>query len=672
MNRKHVPHARIAGPRPFGIALALAATLPVTAAAQEPPDTFRLAPIVVTATRVPTPLRAVPVSITVLEGDTLRAAGLRFVADALRSVPGLTVVRSGATGGLTSLFMRGAESDHVQVLVDGVPVNDPGGAVDIAHLTLADVERIEIVRGPASVLYGTDAAAGVIQVFTRRGTGPARLDLALGGSRSGRVGPATGGSNGFDTSVGVNGGSRRAAWGLSASRLHSDGLYASNNEYGNTTLGGSLRLRPRAGTGLSVTVRGVDGRFHFPTDGGGKVVDDNQFRDTRTLGVGIEAEQAIGTGIELHAAIAAHSADQRLDDAPDGPADTVGFYALALRDGLRRRRAELFANLRSGSTVLTIGAAAERQEGESELISHSSFGPYLETSSNERSSGAGFLQLMASPRAGLTLTAGSRLDRSDRFGSHATWRVGLKLDGGRGAVRFAAGTGFKEPTFYENFATGFVRGNPGLEPERTQSAELGLERDFAGGRLRLEATTFIQRLRNLIQYTAEPPAADASNYFNVGQAEAAGLELAARLSPAGGFGFDVAWTLLRTRVTDAGFGTDRAFLQDRPLLRRPRHHGSLSAHGPWLAGRLDARLSVVGRRDDLDFSDPADFGGTRVLLPAHALLDVSWERTLIGRAGGRRVDGILRGENLLDERYQEIRGFPASGRTLGIGLRVGS
>ena len=146
----------------------------IPAVAQQAKDTTTLNPIVITATRVPVDQSVAPTAVTVIRGEDLRARGVVMVSDALASVPGMTVVRSGSFGATTSLFARGGESDYVKVLIDGVPVNNPGGAFDFASLTTDNLDRIEIVPGPASVAYGSDAVAGVIQLFTRRGTGPVR------------------------------------------------------------------------------------------------------------------------------------------------------------------------------------------------------------------------------------------------------------------------------------------------------------------------------------------------------------------------------------------------------------------------------------------------------------------------------------------------------------------
>src|SRR5262245_1137894 len=136
---------------------------------QQPKDTVVLKPVVVTATRVPVTVDRVPAAVTVLRGADLVAQGIRSVADALETVPGGHIVETGSYGGQASLFMRGGESDYVKVLLDGVPLNQAGGSIDLANLTTDNVDRIEIVRGPVSVLYGSDAMTGVVQIFTKRG-----------------------------------------------------------------------------------------------------------------------------------------------------------------------------------------------------------------------------------------------------------------------------------------------------------------------------------------------------------------------------------------------------------------------------------------------------------------------------------------------------------------------
>ena len=172
--------------------------VPAMASAQMARDTARVAPIVVTATRSPLAASRAPASVSIVSGDQLRREGITTVLDALRQVPGVAVVQTGSYGGVTSLFIRGGESKFAKVLIDGVPVNDAGGAFDFSTLSTDNLERIEIVRGPASVLYGSEAMAGVIQLFTRSGSGAPRVEIS---DRQGGYG-----SNDADASVRGSGG----------------------------------------------------------------------------------------------------------------------------------------------------------------------------------------------------------------------------------------------------------------------------------------------------------------------------------------------------------------------------------------------------------------------------------------------------------------------------------
>ncbi len=248
-------------------------------------DTVVLKPVVVTATRVPTRADAVTAAVTVISGASLRDRGVRTVADALRETLGATIVETNGPGSQTSLFLRGGESDYVKVLLDGVSLNQPGGAYTFAHLTTDDVERIEIVRGPVSVLYGSDAVAGVVQIFTRTGLGGVpRVDAEAGAGSYGmrRVGGTiTGGTAGF-------------AYSLGFSRVSTDGLFPINSGYRNTTVTTRLRVAPDARSDAAVTVRHGDGVFHYPTDGAGRVVDANQVAADRGPAVAVDIPPVSG------------------------------------------------------------------------------------------------------------------------------------------------------------------------------------------------------------------------------------------------------------------------------------------------------------------------------------------------------------------------------------------
>jgi vitamin B12 transporter len=221
--------------RRFGLGVALLAATPQLAPAQTGVETGRLGDLVVTATRIPTAVGDIPGATTVIRGDDLRARGVQLVLDALREVPGMIVVQAGSYGAQASLFLRGGENDYVKVLLDGVPLNQPGGSINFANLPTADLDRIEIVRGPASVLYGADAMTGVVQLFTRSADATHTFEIA--------------GRGGTFASTDVNGHLSLVdrGWSLSAtgSREATDGSYAFNNGY--RTRSGRCGLASTAG-----------------------------------------------------------------------------------------------------------------------------------------------------------------------------------------------------------------------------------------------------------------------------------------------------------------------------------------------------------------------------------------------------------------------------------------
>jgi vitamin B12 transporter len=634
------------------------------AAAQEQPDTFRLREIVVTAARLPTTIESAPGAVTVISGDDLRANGIRYAIDALRLVPGISIAQTGGPGGLTSLFMRGGEADYVQVLVDGVKANDPGGSFNWAHLRADDIERIEVVRGPASVLYGSDAVSGVVQVFTRAG-GPPRIEV---GASSGR-GPQTGGgadgthhSHAFDAGIAGSSESllRGATVQYGATFAHnvSNGLYAFNSDYDNTGISARLGIAGRAAD-IAFTARRGATEFHYPTSGGGIVADENQFAAGRTLSFGADAGAHVLEALELRVLATSHDSENRTENPPDNAAQGSSWNT----SDVSRRAVDVRANaFLPRGLVLTAGAAREWQHGTTAFESISSFGTFSDETDDRRGNTGWYAQLHGTVLSRLVATVGARIDDNDTFGTFATGRAAANVrvtDGSR--VRAAIGTAFKEPTFYENFATGFVNGNPDLEPEESLSWEVGAEHAVRGGRAVFGATWFDQRFTNMIQYTGTPIGAGAPNYHNVGSASARGLELTGSL------------VLDRTSisVTDDGFGDDRAFQDGRSLLRRPEHQGSARAT-VHLNDALRATAGVfhTGSRDDLDFTDPNEWQGIRTGLPAYTTLELGVEYGLLRRGTGT-FDLSVGVRNVFDTRYEVIYNFPAPGRMLQLGVRAG-
>lgn len=645
-------HARmLCTTRFLPLAAAAAALLAGTAGAQQVArDTARVGAVVVTATRLPTPLGATPATVTVLDGDDLRARGITQLVDALREVPGVALVQSGSFGAAASLFLRGGNSNYTKVLVDGVPLNTPGGSFDIAHLTTDDVERVEVVRGASSVLYGTDAVTGVINVITRRG-GATRASL---GARGGGYGTREADAQAGGRAGGI-------AWSLAGAHRATRGVYEFNSDYRNTSIGGSLGAARAAGD-VRLSARLTDARYHFPTDFAGVPSDSNQYTDDRRLALALDGGRRLGSAVEARLLASAAELRQAARNDPDGPADVAGSRS---RTDSYRRGADARLNVATGPLgTLTLGSAFERQQAEPANAA----GPLPP---RHRVTVGGYAQLAAA-RSAVDYVVGARLDENSLFGRFVTGRAaaGWRVAAGT-RLRASVGNAYKEPGLDEQFDTPFTTGNPDLDPERVLTWEAGLEQSLAADAVTLRATYFDQRFRDLIQYGFQQ-GPGGSDYRNVPDATARGIELEARTTalPAG-LSLAASYTALRTRAQSAETSAG-TYENGARLLRRPTHSGSMTLG--WTRtgrARLAAVVNAAATRDDLRFGGAPDFLTTRVALPGYATLDLSSELT-VARAG-RGVDVVLttRVENALDKRYEPVVNYRNLGRRALVGVRVG-
>ncbi|MFN2572052.1 MAG: TonB-dependent receptor plug domain-containing protein [Gemmatimonadales bacterium] len=606
--------------------------------AQQPQDTVALKPVVVTATRAKVAADMVAAAVTVLRGADLIAQGVRTVGQALEIVPGAHVVETGSFGGQTALFMRGGESDYTKVLLDGVPLNQAGGGIDLAHLTLDNVDRIEVVRGPVSVLYGSDAMTGVVQIFTRSGRGHARLASEV---RAGSYGAVEG-------ALDVSGGSNTLAYSARVSRFSADGLYPYNNQYRNSVASAQLRLVPDDRSAVSLTYHYGDDSYHFPTNGTGAPIDSNQGAAERGPQLSLSASRLLGNHIEARVEAAVKEARQLFNDEPDSPGEDGAFRS---RDYLRRSRATAVLAWRTRDKISVISGLEyedERQRGMSDFSA--SFGDFPDSIRVQRNNTGYFTEAVVAAGSA-ALTVGGRVDDNSQFGTHGTYRAGVvyRLPAAT-RLRASVGTGFKEPTFFENFARGFVLGNAGLAPERSQSWEVGIERGAVA------VTYFDQRFRDLVEYNPAPPPGEP-NYFNVGGAIANGVEAALTANLARTVVFSTRYTFLHTRVTASGSSDPNGlFVPGKPLVRRPAH-----TLAPQLSATLGQRARVtigarwVGRRDDV--------GAQRVTLRPYTRVNLAAECQM----GRVTMSGSL--ENLFNDQTQEINGFRPRGRTVMLGGR---
>jgi vitamin B12 transporter len=637
------------------VVLALSAPLAALGAQRSGTDTTTLQPVVVTATRLPSAAGAATVSTTVISGDALRARGITTLQRALAEVPGLFAPRSGSYGGQTSLFLRGGNSDYTQVMIDGVPVNDPGGFLDIANLTTDNVDRIEIVRGPSSVLYGANAVTGVVQIFTRDGAGPQRLTAsARGGTYGAREGEVT-----------IMGGSQRLSGSLSAAHHGSQGMYDFNGESRDNVFSGALHLAPDARTSVRAAARYVDAGTHIPTNYFGEVVDSNQFHLERRWIGSVDAGRFFTDRVEARLLVGATEGTVRSADLPDYP-DQVCDFCYDTKATTSRKSGDTRVNFYLTPTLIVTGGAQYEWQRQHRIGSDIA----------RRTVAAPYAQVVGNVRDALSYSVGARVDDNSAFGTFTTYRVAgaYRIVEGT-SLRASVGTAFKEPTFDQMSSTSpFARGNPALRPERTRSWEVGLTQTVSGNTLVFSATYFNQRFRDVIQYNPAPPSASDPNYINIAAANADGVELETRFAPSARWDLTASYTRLMTKVTDAGVdaGAGATYVDGERLLRRPSDLATvtLGIRPAPLHSRLRPTLSIsgryVGNRVDIDFEN-----FTRVQAPAYFTADLAAEVEL--PTTWRAIPAVAltaRVENLLDKNYQQIYGFQSPGRAVVVGGRI--
>ncbi len=619
-----------------------------------------LAPVVVTATLVETSVRA-PAAVTVLNGDSLRARGIVRLADALRLVPGVSAVLASSFGSQTSLFVRGGQGNYVRVLLDGVPLNEPGGAIDLGAFSLDNIERIEVVRGPASVLYGADAVTGVIQLFSRTGAAGSRAALALDGGSYGQRDLAL---------TGVLTGERAAVSGSLADHA-ARGILPYNNQYRGQTASAALRLTPDSRTEAVLSARWLTATYHYPTEPDGSLGDRNAKNITSRLALVFSGRRALVDRLTASWSFASSEHRPRSDDGPDSAADTLGFYGFFSQGTVTRRSADFRVTARAGMTqAVTIGAVASRDHERSSSLSLSEYGKNAGSFVAARNDRAMYVQALGGVGARGSYQFGARLDDNSAFGTFGTARLAAAWQlTSAWRARAAVGTAFRAPSFFENFATGYVRGNAALVPEQSHSREIALER---GSRdLTFRVTAYQQRFRDMIQYNARTASPTAPNYVNVAGADADGVEAEASRVFADGLSARLTYVYSRTRVTDEGFdaGVGATFVRGQPLIRRPAHSARIE-----LARTVAARANLVvgaaytGQAHDRNY---AAWPAEPVVLPARTLVDVAANVRLSAVDARTPLHARLRADNLTGVEYEGIFGFRAPGRAVRVGLTLG-
>ena len=644
--------------------------------------------VVVTATRHPATLEEAGVAGSVFVRQDLADRQYPAVADLLRELPGTQVTTTGRPGHLSSVFTRGAQRTGTLLLLDGVPLNDPGGELNLAHLTSGELERIEVIRGPQSALFGAEASAGVIQLFTRRGDPERSRPRATASYERGSFG-----TDQWRTALaGAFGG--RLDYALHSAQTRSSGEFP-NDDYRNTS--GSANVGYRLGS--SSEIRGVlrigDSITGIPGQTAYGLFDHDARETNRDTALSIRFQDARGPHYLQQVSFAWHRLrdvyTDRLMDGPyalaalvrDVPGRNPRTYLVGLLDpaaipaqppaGTRVVSQEVWlwplgdpylsaaSRYRTGyqgtwsanGLVSAFGYEYERQEGD------------VSARSVARHNHGMFLHSQKTLYGRIFLAGGVRLEHSSAYGRKFTPRgaVGFRLAGERGVfsstyLRFSAGRGITEPSLIQTYAREFYAvGNPDLRPEHTDSYEAGLVQEWFGRRARTEVNLFHNSFRDLITFVSLPPPVWGS-WRNLDRSRARGLEFSARARLAGNVTFDAAYTRLWSRVLYSNSAAPPFYGAGQELPRRPGNSASLSLSAAPRRWFLQAGAVLAGERQDADYY----LGVNRN--PGYQNVYLSGSVRL--RSG---LTPFLRAENLLNSRYQEVLGYAARGRGVRAGVR---
>ncbi len=644
--------------------------------------------VVVSASQMDVPLSLVADSASVMSGRDLTARQMETVADALRLVPGVEVARNGGRGSVTSMFARGGESDYALVLVNGVRANAFGGSFDLSQLPSANIERVEVVRGPGSAVFGSDAIGAVVQIVTRQGGAPQAEGTLEGGSfGTSRLTASASGSHGDWT------------WGGAVERVGSDGFTGlapasgervSNDDYRSHQAMGTATWRSAAGAELAMnggwiwSDRGYPGAYGSNPAGLFTGVDrfSRGKTDRRQAGAALVVPLRSGR-VRQHVQVSWF----------DLASDFTSVYGLS-SSGTRRVAGRSQTDVALGDdTRLSAGFDLQHERAQSDFITAGAASTPVPI---VRNLVGAFAEVRHQHGSRLTITGGVRAETVERnaldgspnpytprppFAADTARAVNPKASASylvyAGAprrklapyrpawirLRASAGTGMRAPDALEIAFTD----NPHLRPERSRSVEAGVESAFAGGLAVLDLTAFSNRYDDLI-VAVGPAIHNASQYRtdNIANARATGVEIGGRIRTSWGLDVHVAYTWLDSAVL-AVDNTDGAapppFHVGDALLRRPRHAGSIDLL--FTRGRLTAYSELGARSRTFDVEPTYGTFGGLFWNPGYATVraGASWRLA-------RSVEAIARVDNLFDRYYEETFGFPALGRSLMAGVRV--
>ncbi|MCD6517526.1 MAG: TonB-dependent receptor [Candidatus Aminicenantes bacterium] len=610
--------------------------------------------ITVTANRIEKSTKKVAASTTVITGEELEKFKLNTLYEALREIAGLDTIQSGASGQTASLFIRGANSSHTKIMLDGTELNDPmdpNRSFDFSHLFTENIDRIEIIRGPQSTLYGSDAMAGVIHIITRQEQGKPHFHLSsMGGT--------------YDTLQGkgeISGSTEKLSYSLGASYFKTSGFsaassrYEGNTEkdgYQNTTFSGKLGFQLKENMDLHFSMRKIDAKTDIDNNGGDYGDDPNNTGDYDLIFLkggfrGLFMKNRWETKIDV-----SYADSLRKYINPTDTHHPYSSYKSEYKSHIFKIDFQNNLFLHESNTLI-FGLEFDKEYGSSFYESQSFYGPYESEFPEKNASNVGiYAQDQMNLDDSFIASVGARYDNHSTTGNSLTYQIApLYILNSTGTkLKATFGTGFKAPSLYQLYAPATFYGpigNTELQPEKTLGWDAGIEQELLGGRLLVKATYFTNNYKDLIDYDY------TKGYINIGKASSKGAEFILNSIPVKDMTFSASYTWCEA-VDER---TEQA------LLRRPEHKASMRMGYDGLKKtHITVSLLYVGEREDSYFQD---YQTTRVTLPEYTLCNASVSYDLF-----KYAQFFLRWDNIFNTDYEYIKGYAAPGFSVYGGVKL--
>lgn len=606
---------------------------------------YDLGDVIVSATKTEAYQAEVGSSTSVITAEDIKKSGKKSVKEILRDILGVTVSQSGAFGGQTSVYLRGAKPGQTLVMIDGVEVNDPISAdrsFNFANLITDNIERIEVVRGPQSTLYGSDAMAGVINIITKKGTGKPGFESYFEG----------GSHNTFIENIGSSGSIDKFNYSMSATRFDSDGISAAavgseNDPYHNTAISSRVGYKILDNAELSLVAHYTDVKKSIDaTDNNypyGLIDMPNYTSWSKDLTTKLAFDQSINSWW-THTLSFSYYDIRRKDKKEWDPVngDNVNDWYKG-----NNKKIEWQHNISPVKwNTLTAGLEYEDETGSSYYYVNPD--PWLSSSKQDRKSVNNmgyYFQDQLKLWEKLFITPGVRIDDNELFGIQATYKISTAYLIPQIGTRFKGnwGTGFKAPSLFQLYSS---YGNPNLRPDESRSYDVGFEQSLFGDKVSFGLTYFHNNFKNMVDFDLDPASPTYYKYINIGKAMTQGFEFGTKFMPLENLTFGFNFTYTDTEDKETGL----------ELLRRPKRQFNFDIDWAFLPkANLQLGIDYVGSRKDVGYITDKAYTVVRIA----SSYDITKNLQVFGRI-----------ENLFDKKYQEVNGYATLDRSFYAGIKV--